>query len=91
MATNRNFSMVEYFKRRVGAVTPKHRFTGTSKEDFSRWQENLLADLHEALGPDPANVDLNPEIEWEVELDGVVKRCVVLDMEADYIVAKVLR
>ena len=82
--SSRNFSMVEYFKRRAKSVVPRYRFAGNTKEDFSRWQQELLAELKSALGPSPDKVDLNPQIEWEKQEDGLLKRSVVLDTEADY-------
>ena len=80
----RNFSMVEYLNRRARSLVPKYRFVGQSKEDFEKWQKALLGELKAALGPEPGVVDLNPHIEWEIEEDGLIKRCVVLDSEADY-------
>ena len=82
--TERNFSMVEYFNRQAKSLVPKYRFSGKSKEDFGKWQKALLAELKEALGPEPKRVDLNPQIEWEIKEEGLIKRCVVLDSEADY-------
>ena len=76
--------MVEYFKRRAKSVTPKYRFAGKSKDDFQQWQRALLAELTQALGADPAPVDLNPHIEWQREEDGLLKSCILLDTEADY-------
>ena len=88
--SSRNFSMVEYFRRRAKSLVPKYRFAGKSKDDFQKWQKALLTELTEALGPTPAPVDLNPRIESECEEDGLLKRSVVLDTEADYsVVARV--
>ena len=81
---DRNFSMVEYLRRRAKSLAPKYRFAGQSKDDFQKWQEALLAELTQALGPMPAPVELNPQIESECEEDGLIKRRVVLDTEADY-------
>ena len=80
----RNFSMVEYFIRRAKSHRPRFRFEGKSKEDFQQWQESLLEELRAALGPEPERVDLNPQIEEEIEEDGLIRRKVVLDSEADY-------
>ena len=80
----RNFSMVEYFIRRARSHRPRYRFEGKSKEDFQQWQKALMMELRAALGPEPERVDLNPQIEEEVEEDGLIRRKVVLDSEADY-------
>ncbi len=88
--TGRNFSMVEYLKRRAKSLAPKYRFAGQSKDDFQKWQEALLGELTEALGPTPAPVDLNPRIVSECKEDGLLKRCVVLDTEADYSVTAIV-
>lgn len=85
--TDRNFSMVEYFKRRAKSLVPRYRFAGESKDDFQQWQKALLAELTQALGPAPEPVDLNPQLESECKEDGLLKRCVLLDTEADYSVA----
>ena len=82
--SDRNFSTVEYFKRRAKSLVPKYRFSGQSKDDFQKWQKALLAELTEALGPTPAPVDLNPRVESECKEDGLLKRRVLLDTEADY-------
>ena len=68
----RNFSMVEYFNRRAKSLAPKYRFSGKSQEDFQRWQQALLAELTVALGPEPERVDLNPQVEWEKEENGLI-------------------
>ena len=77
----RNFSVIEYFRRQAEALQPEFRFQGRRAADFGQWQEQLLARLKEALGPMPEPVDLNPEIVWEVEEDGLIKRRVLLDFE----------
>ncbi len=79
--------MVEYFKRRAKSLVPEYRFAGRTKEDFQQWQRTLLGELSKALGATPEPVDLNPQIEWERQEDGLFKRCVLLDTEADYSVA----
>jgi len=80
-ATDRNFSMVEYFNRKVAAFEPKYRFKGSSKQEFESWKRRLLAELDKLLGPMPQPVPLNPEIVWELKVDGLIKQRVLLDLE----------
>ena len=71
---NRHFSMVEYFKRRSAGFEPELKFKGRSKADFDAWKQQLLGRLRELLGSMPEPVPLNPELIWEVEEDGIIKR-----------------
>jgi len=77
----RNFLMPEYLNNVARTFEPQFRFNGSSEQDFSEWKEQLIKDLKEALGPMPGKVNLNPEIIWEVEEDGLIKRRVVFDVE----------
>ena len=73
--------MIEYFNLRANQCQPRYRFAGNTKGDFDAWQNNLLTEIKKLLGPMPDSVDLNPEIIWEVEEDGLIKRRVLLDVE----------
>lgn len=79
--TDRNYSMVEYFKRRAEPFEAKYRFKGTGPAEFESWKQHLLPELKEALGPLPDPVPLNPEIVWETREEGLIKRRVLLDFE----------
>jgi len=81
--SNRNLSMVEYFKRKGQSFEPRLRFKGATTQDFIQWKERLLTELRDLLGPMPQPVPLNPEIVWEIEEDNLIKRRVLLDTEAD--------
>jgi len=83
MAKERNFSMIEYFNRKAELVKPKYRFNGKSKKDFESWKQQLLPEIKKLLGPMPEPVPLNPEIVWEMRRDGLIKRRVIFDCEAD--------
>jgi len=90
MSKKRNLSMVEYFNLRAQKHQPRYRFAGKSKADFEKWKTALLPELKKALGPMPEPVDLNPEIVWELEEDGLIKRRVLLDTEECMSVAALL-
>ncbi|OPZ07320.1 MAG: Abhydrolase family protein [candidate division BRC1 bacterium ADurb.BinA292] len=78
--THRNFSQVEYFRQLAAAHRPRLAFDRAGL-DFTAWRTALLAELHTLLGPTPASAALNPEIVWEIEEDGLIKRRVLLDFE----------
>jgi len=81
MNKSRNFSMIEYLKLRAGTQKPKYRFKGKTRADFDIWKDKLLGELKEALGPMPEPADLNPQVVWEIEQDGIIKRRVIIDLE----------
>lgn len=81
--TNRNLSMIEYFKRRASESEPRLRFAGSSQADFAAWKKELLGEVKVLLGPMPKPVPLNPTVIWEVKEDGLIKRRVMLDLEKD--------
>lgn len=90
MRTQRNLSVIEYFRRKSITLEPKYRFKGQTTQDFKLWKTELLIELKKLLGPFPDPVPLNPEIVWEIEHDGLLKRRVLLDTEADMSVAALL-
>jgi cephalosporin-C deacetylase-like acetyl esterase len=77
----RNLSTVSYFDLIAQDFEPKYRFKGQNKNDFAAWKQELLPQLQQLLGPMPESVELNPEIMWEVEVDGLIQRKVLLDVE----------
>src|SRR5688572_29846917 len=79
--TQRNLSINRYFEDKAAQHTPRHRFSGKSKEDFQRWQAELRPKVLATMGKMPAKVPLNPEIIAEWTEDGVIKRKVIFDVE----------
>ena len=86
-AKERNFSLIEYFNRKVKGFSPKYGFNAVDASGFESWKRELLAELKKGLGPMPEAVALNPEIVCEVKEDGLIKRRVLLDLEEDMSVA----
>ena len=84
---SRNFSTIEYFNRKAAMIEPRLRFRGSTQTDFKNWKAKLFASLQTLLGPMPDRVPPNPEIVWELEEDGLIKRRVLLDTETDMSVA----
>ena len=77
----RNFSMVEYFKRRANDWTPSLSFEGETVADWEAWQYEALARLVELLGDFPKRVALDPEVIYAVEDDGIIRERVIFDSE----------
>jgi dienelactone hydrolase len=75
---NRNFSLQDYFIQRGKQITPSMAFQGG---DVENWQRNLKETVLQLLGDFPAPVNLNPEVIWRVEEDGLIKEKVVYDTE----------
>ncbi|MFH1613842.1 MAG: alpha/beta hydrolase family protein [Planctomycetota bacterium] len=86
----RNFSMIEYFNRKAAAIKPRCRFEGKTRQDFERWHGELLGEVKRLLGPMPEAGELNAEVVWEIEEDGLIKRRVIFDSEADMSVPALL-
>ena len=87
ISPKRNLSMIEYLNRQAQKVQPRLRFAGSNKADFETWHGQLLDELKGMLGPMPAPAPLNPEIVWEAQQDGLIKRRIMLDTEEDMSVA----
>ena len=81
---DRNFSMIEYFSRKVSELEPELSFKGKTLEDWQRWRKKLKAKLLELLGISPAPVPLNPEILWRVEEEKFFREKIILDTEEDF-------
>jgi dienelactone hydrolase len=77
----RNLSMIKYFNSVAETLVPRLRFAGKTKANFQKWHSDLHAEVTRLLGPMPRQVPANPEIVWEIEEDGLIKRRVLLDTE----------
>ncbi len=77
----RNLSVNVYFRQLAARHNPKYRFSGASREDWQKWQKELLPAVKATLGRLPEKVPLNPEILAEWEQDGLTKQKVVFDVE----------
>ena len=78
---HRNFSVIEYFDRRVQGWQPQLSFREYSYEDWKQWREAALAKYLELLGEFPEPVDLAPEVIYAVEEDGLIRERVIFDSE----------
>ena len=90
MTPKPNFSMIEYFNRKAAAIKPCLRFGGSTPTDFQNWKSQLFSNIKTLLGTLPGKVALNPEIVWEIEEDGLIKRRVIINTEEDMSVAALL-
>ncbi|MCH8870976.1 MAG: acetylxylan esterase [Chloroflexi bacterium] len=79
----RNFSMVEYFNRRAKDWRPELSFDGAGDTltDWKRWQSAASDKLNELLGAYPLPVDMNAEVEYSVQRNGLIRERVVFDSE----------
>jgi hypothetical protein len=73
--------MIEYFIQRSKDFNPRFAFNDDFGRDFASWQSNLLKELKKVLGVMPEKAELNPQVLWEVQEDGLIKRKVVLQLE----------
>jgi dienelactone hydrolase len=78
---NRNFSMIQYWKQKAKNWKPELAFTGNCKEDWEAWYKCAYPKLMELLWEFPQKVDLNPEVQYSVEDNGIIRERVVFDSE----------
>ena len=77
----RNLSIDAYFNSLAARHTPQFRFTGSTKDDWSKWRDALAPKVIQTLGVLPAKVPLRPEIVAEWEEDELLKQKVIFDVE----------
>ena len=77
----RNFSMIEYFKRRGDEWVPTLSFRGESKQEWESWRVEASTKLLDLLGEFPEPIDLAPDVVYSVEDDGLIRERVVFDSE----------
>ncbi|MFW6007372.1 MAG: alpha/beta hydrolase [Halanaerobiales bacterium] len=77
----RNFSMEKYWKKAAQNWQPELSFKGGNKSDWQEWHEKARKKFMELLGEFPEKVKLNPEIEYSVEDNGLIRQRVVFDSE----------
>jgi hypothetical protein len=77
----RNFSMVEYFNKIAEDWQPELAFRGSTREEFEQWHEEAYAKYMELLGRFPEPVDLDPEVVYSIEEDGIIRERVIFDAE----------
>ncbi len=77
----RNFSMIEYFNRLAAQHTPELSFRGKTKQDWRTWRRKARKKFMELLGEFPKPCDLNAEVIYSIEDDGLIREKVVFDSE----------
>ncbi len=87
---NRNFSMVEYFKRVAEDHVPELTFRGKTKSEWRAWNKKAARKLLELLGEFPEPAPLRAEVVASVEENGIVKERVIFDSEAEMSVPCIL-
>jgi hypothetical protein len=76
---HRYISTRQFFLDLIKNYQPELTFQGRTKADFLKWQKAFRPRFLECLGPLPKRVPLAPDIQWEVEEDGLIKRKIYLD------------
>lgn len=79
--SNRNFSMMEFLKRKYQESKRSLAFEATAKEEAEAWQKKMYKKLVELLGGFPPSCDLNPEIVSSEPEEGYTRHKVVFDSE----------
>ena len=77
----RNFSMQVYWERLTEGYEPQLTFKGATHADWETWREKAHPKYLELLGPFPDAVDPEPDVEYAVEDDGLIRERVVLRTE----------
>ena len=78
----RNLSVNTYFRQLAAGHTPKYRFSGSSREDWQQWRQELFPAVKASLGRLPRKVELNPEILAEWQEDDLIKQKIIFDVES---------
>jgi dienelactone hydrolase len=76
---HRYISTRQFFLDVIKDYEPALTFKGRTQADFRKWQTAFRAAFRECLGPLPKRVPLAPDVQWEVEEDGLLKRKIYLD------------
>lgn len=82
MKKKRNFSPRAYWDAVAAEHTPELAFCGRTQADFEAWHEAAYARLEALLGRFPKPVPLDPQVEYVLEMEGLVRERVVFDTEA---------
>ena len=77
----RNFSMVEYFDKIAKDWRPLLSFRGSTQEDFEDWQARASEKFFDLLGDFPQPVDLDAEVIFSIEDNGLIRERVIFDAE----------
>lgn len=73
--------MQAYWENKARNWTPLLSFTGSTVEEYEKWQLEARDKLKEILGDFPEKVPLNAEIEYSLEDNGIIRERVIFDSE----------
>jgi hypothetical protein len=77
----RNFSMQTYLEKIAEGWQPLLRFDGQTAADWQAWREQAWPKFMELLGQMPQRVPLEPDVEYSIEQDGLIRERVILQSE----------
>lgn len=77
----RNFSMKTYWEKIASSCEPMLKFRGKTPSDWEEWRKEALPKLLELLGPFPEKAPLEPEIEYSVRENGIIRERIVFNSE----------
>ncbi len=77
----RNFSMQSYWERLTENWKPLLHFDGQTEADWADWRREAHPRFMDLLGPFPAPVPLNAEVEYSQEDGDLIRERVVFDSE----------
>ncbi|MEX0777850.1 MAG: alpha/beta hydrolase family protein [Phycisphaeraceae bacterium] len=77
----RNLSTNAMFRQRAATHQPKHRFAGSTPQQWEAWHKALAPAVKATLGHMPVKVPLRPQVEAEWREGGLVKQRVIFDVE----------
>ena len=79
--SRRNFSMNQYWMKRIEGWEPLLSFKGSTPEDWEEWRSKAYPKLMELLGEFPRKVPLEAEVEYSVEDREIIRERVVFNSE----------
>jgi len=77
----RNFSMVDYFDKVAAQWEPLMSFRGVCQPEFEEWHAKASEKYFELLGDFPEPVELEPDVVFSIEEDGIIRERVIFDAE----------
>jgi hypothetical protein len=79
--SDRNYSMLQYWKKKIQNWRPSLAFEGNDKKDWEIWYDCAYLKLMELFGEFPKKVDLIPDLQYSLKDNGIIRERVVFDSE----------
>ena len=76
---HRYISTRQFFLDLIKDYEPELTFKGRTKADFLKWQKAFRQKFLDCIGQLPQRVPLAPDVQWEIEEDGMIKRKIYID------------